>query len=104
MVYEPENLNVLLLHNRVDSKGLHTSESKVKAVVEAQLRSFLGLAHYYGKFLQNLSTLLHILNNLLKQGSKWVWSKECDLAFTKAKQRLSSAPVLAHYNPDSPCS
>ena len=67
-----------------------------------ELRSFLGLVHYYGKFLQNLSTLLHPLNNLLKQGSKWHWSKECDTAFTKAKQYLVSAPVLAHYNPNLP--
>ena len=97
------------LGHRVDSKGLHTLESKVKAVVEAprprdlqELRSFLGLVHYYGKFLQNLSTLLHPLNNLLKQGSKWHWSKESDTAFTKAKQNLVSALVLAHYNPNLP--
>ena len=97
------------LGHRVDSKGLHTLESKVKAVVEAphprdvqELRSFLGLVHYYGKFLQNLSTLLHPLNNLLKQGVKWCWSKECDEAFTKAKHCLASAPVLAHYNPNLP--
>ena len=67
-----------------------------------KLRSFLGLVHYYGKFLQNLSTLLHPLNQLLKQGSKWHWSKECDKAFTKAKQCLVMAPVLAHYNPNLP--
>ena len=97
------------LGHRIDSKGLHTLESKVTAVVDAphprdvqELRSFLGLVHYYGKFLQNLSTLLHPLNQLLKQGSKWHWSKECDKAFTKAKQCLVMAPVLAHYNPNLP--
>jgi len=78
MVYEPENLNVLLcvhaaveyLGHRVGSKGLHTLESKVRAVVEAphphdqqELCSFLELVHYCDKFLQNL---LHPLNNLLK--------------------------------------
>ena len=97
------------LGHRVDSKGLHTLESKVAAVVDApcprdvqELRSFLGLVHYYGKFLQNLSTLLHPLNQLLKQGSKWLWSKECNEAFTKAKHSLVTAPVLAHYNPNLP--
>ena len=50
------------LGHRVVSIGLHTLESKVAAVVDAplprdvqELRSFLGLIHYYGKFLQNLS-------------------------------------------------
>ena len=97
------------LGHRVDSKGLHTLESKVTAVMDAphpcdvqELHSFLGLVHYYGKFLQNLSTLLHPLNQLLKQGSKWHWSKECDKAFTKAKHCLVTAPVLAHYNPNLP--
>ena len=96
------------LGHRVDSNGLHTLESKVTAVVDAprprdvELCSFLGLVHCYGKFLQNLSTLLHLLNHLLKQGSKWHWSKECDKAFTTAKQCLVMAPVLAHYNPNLP--
>ena len=97
------------LGHRVDSKGLHSLESKVAAVVDVpcprnvqELRSFLGLVHYYGKFLQNLSSLLHPLNQLLKQGSKWLWSKECDEAFTKAKHSLVTAPVLAHYNPNLP--
>jgi len=67
------------LGHTVDSKGFHSLESKVKAVAEAphprdqkELHSFLGLVHYYGKFLRNVSTLLHPLYNLLKQGSKWV--------------------------------
>ena len=58
------------LGHRVDSKGLHTLESKVTAVMDAprprdvqELRSFLGFVHYYGKLLQNLSTLLHPLTN-----------------------------------------
>ena len=42
------------------------------------------------------------LNQLLKQGSKWQWSKECDKAFTKAKHSLVTAPMLAHYNPNLP--
>ena len=97
------------LGHRVDSKGLQTLESKAAAVVDApcprdvqELLSFLGLIHYYGKFLQNLSTLLHPHNQLLKQGNKWQWSKECAEAFTKAKHILVTAPVLAHYNPNLP--
>jgi len=49
----------------VDASGLHTTPSKVEAVQKVpqlqnvqELRSFLGLVHYYGKFLLNLATLL----------------------------------------------
>ena len=97
------------LGHRVDSEGLHTLDNKVTAVLKApspkdvqELRSFLGLIHYYGKFLSNLSTLLHPLNDLLKADKKWEWSTACEAAFTEAKKLLASAPVLAHYNPSLP--
>ena len=50
--------------------------------------------------MQNLSTLLHPLNELLKNDIRWNWTEECEKAFEEAKQRLMEAPVLAHYNPD----
>ena len=81
--------------------GLHTSSDKVEAVLKAP-QPFLGSIHYYGKFMQNLSTLLHPLNELLKNDIRWNWTEECEKAFEEAKQRLMEAPVLAHYNPDHP--
>ena len=64
----------------IDADRLHTLSSKVKAIQDApqpqniqELRSFLGLLHYYAKFLPNLATLLHPLNALLKTQSKWSW-------------------------------
>ena len=67
-----------------------------------ELRSFLGMVNYYGKFLHNLSTQLHPLHALLKHGTKWHWSDECDRAFKQVKRKLSEAPVLMHYNPELP--
>ena len=66
------------------------------------MRSFLGLLHYYGRFIQQLSTLLQPLNELLKSNRRWNWTSECQSAFVKAKERLVSAPVLAHYDPSLP--
>ena len=101
--------SVEYLGHVIDDKGLHTSSKKVAAVQEAplprnqqQLRSLLGLLHYYGKFIPNLATLLHPMNQLMKLGSNWHWSSECEQAFAQAKKLLSSAEVLAHYNPSLP--
>ena len=67
-----------------------------------ELRSFLGLVHYYGKFIPNLATLLHPLNSLLQTQSPWKWTQECTVAFEEANKSLISAPVLAHYDPALP--
>ena len=87
----------------IDAERVHPSPEKVQAVVEApspanvkELRYFLGMLQYYGKFLPNLSTLLHPLNNLLREGVSWSWQPECQQAFESAKELLQSAKVLAH--------
>ena len=97
------------LGHRIDASGLHTTDEKVRAIVQApapenvhELRAFLGLLHYYGKFIPDLATLLHPLNKLLKRGEPWVWSESCKVAFQTAKARLVEAPVLAHYDPALP--
>ena len=84
--------SVEYLGHCVDATGLHTTPSKVEAVKESpqprnvqELRSFLGLVHYYGKFMPNLATLLNPLNFLLRDGSKWVWTEECSRVFKEAK-------------------
>ena len=89
------------LGHRIDSEGLHTMASKVEAISMApqprniqELRSFLGLLHYYGKFLPGLATVLHPLNHLLKAGQKWTWTKKCTEAFVAAKKLLVTAPRI----------
>ena len=99
----------VLLISHSTQQGVHASPSKVKAIMQApspknvqELRSFLGMMNYYGKFLANLSTLLHPLNELLKTDVTWEWSEECERAFQEAKGQLSCALVLAHYDPSLP--
>ena len=45
---------------------------------------------------------LYPLNELLKSGPQWKWTPPCEQAFMEAKQRLTEAPVLAHYDPSLP--
>ena len=67
-----------------------------------ELRSLLGLINYYGKFIPNLATILHPLNDLLKDSVPWEWSNGCEEALGLAKQALVSSEVLMHYDPALP--
>jgi hypothetical protein len=59
------------------------------------VRSFLGLAGYYRRFIPNFSKILKPITELLKKGTKYVWSKECDEAFQTLKKLLTTLPMLA---------
>lgn len=93
----------------VNENGIQPLASKVEAIMNApapenvqQLRSFLGLVNYYGKFIPNLASKLHPLNALLSAHKKWKWSDECMRAFKDVKEHIVSAGVLTHYNPQFP--
>ena len=71
------------LGHRIDSEGLHPLPDKVKAVKEApapqnvgELKSYLGLLTYYGKFLPNLATHLAPLYQLLQKDQSWKWGRQ----------------------------
>ncbi len=96
---------VKYLGHKIDAEGIHATDEKIKAISKApspknltELRSFLGLLNYYGRFIRNLSTLLHPLNQLMKHDCKWKWTEECETAFTKAKEQITSSKVLVHYD------
>jgi len=100
---------VQFLGHVIDAEGVHPAPEKVRAIVDApvptcvsELRSFLGMLQYYGKFLANLSTMLQPLNNLLREGVPWLWKPECQQAFNGAKEQLLSSKVLTHYDVNLP--
>eukprot|EP00731_Ephydatia_muelleri_P017292 Em0010g390a len=98
--------SVEYLGHIISSEGIRPTEEKTRAIVEApmplnvsQLRSFLGLLNYYGKFLPHLSSVLAPLYVLLKKNSSWCWGKEQQEAIKKSKELLISATVLIHFDP-----
>ena len=97
------------LGHKIDADGIHPMQDKVKAIQEAplpknlaELRSFLGLINYYGKFLPNLSLKLTPLYLLLKRKQKWEWSMVQVKAFQAAQETLQGDALLVHYDTQKP--
>ncbi|GFQ97792.1 transposon Tf2-6 polyprotein [Trichonephila clavata] len=93
----------------IDSKGLHKTNEKISAVVSApvpknvhEVKSFLGLVNFYGKFCENLATIANPLNNLTKKNVRFLWSNDCQVAFEQIKKEICSPKVLVHYDPSLP--
>ena len=63
-----------------------------------ELRSFLGLANYYRRFVKGFSYIANPLNALTKKNAPFVWTVTCADAFDKLKRALVSAPILAYPN------
>ena len=92
---------------KVSAKGLQPTADKVEAVQStpppqdvSQLKSFIGLVNYYGKFLPDLSNVLAPLYKLLQKETKWSWGAEQQKSFDEVKKLLTSDCLLAHYDPN----
>ena len=101
--------SVSYLGHLIDSEGLHPLPSKVKAIHDAptprnvqELKAYLGLLTYYGKFLPNLTTVLAPLYELLRKNQHWKWYASQSRAFQKSKELLTSAALLVHFDPTLP--
>ena len=82
--------------------GLKVDPTKVSVITEwatpqtlKELRSFLGLANYFRRFVSNYSTVAHPLTALTGSGVPWLWTGEHEAAFLAIKTALASPPVLA---------
>ena len=89
----------------ITSDGVHTDPKKIEAVRDwhpprtvKQVRSFLGMATYYSRFIKNYAEISRPLQNLNKKNTKFKWTEEEQRAFETIKQRLMSAPILAYPN------
>jgi hypothetical protein len=60
-----------------------------------EVRSFLGLAGYYRRFIPNFSKNTNPITELLKKENKYLWCEACDEAFKHLKRLLTTSPVLA---------
>ncbi|GFW77956.1 retrovirus-related Pol polyprotein from transposon 17.6 [Trichonephila clavipes] len=88
---------------KYQAQGVRTDPDKISAVKDwncptdlHQLRSFLGLCTYYRKFVKNFSTIVRPLHKLTEAKDKFIWTVDCNSAFNKLKDALTSAPILAY--------
>ena len=93
---------VEFLGYHISANGVRASESKTQALKAwptptnlATLRSFIGLATYFRKFIQGFSNMMRPLTNLLRKDVLFTWSADCESAFRTVKDALTTAPVLA---------
>lgn len=101
--------SVQYLGHTISGKGLHKLDVHIKSVLQApqpqnasEVKSFVGLANYYGKFIPNISSKLCPLYHLLKAGADFKWSDQCQLAFEQVKRDIVSDTVLTHFDLKKP--
>jgi hypothetical protein len=94
------------LGHTISQTGIAVDSDKVQEVMNwkppttvRQIRSFLGLAGYYQRFIPDFSRIVKPITELLKKEAKFVWGQKCEDAFHTLRQHLTTTSVLAQ--PDS---
>ena len=99
---EFEKPEVKFLGHIVGANGVKVDTDKISVIQNwcqptnlSALRSFLGLAQYFRKFIQDFSKIATPLTNLTKKETPFIWDEQCEKAFQHIKYSLTHAPVLA---------
>lgn len=68
----------------------------------AEVRRFLGMATYCGRFIPNLATIAEPLRHLTKKDTPWRWTQTEQEAFDKVKSALQASTTMAYFNTTHP--
>lgn len=97
---------VVFLGHVVSAKGISMEQDKIKAIEDwpacksvTEVRSFLGLAGYYRRFIKQFSQICAPLTDLLKKAQAFEWRPEHQDSMNKLKAAVQSAPVLISPDP-----
>ena len=93
---------VSYLGHRVTSEGLLLDPALLKAIRDieppksaTEVRSFLGLAGYYRRYMKNFASIAGPLHALTRKGAMFHWTSECQAAFEHLKLLLTTSPITA---------
>jgi hypothetical protein len=87
---------------RPDEKRIEAVREYPKPRTTRELKSFLGLAGYYRKFIPNFSKIAKPLTELVKKNTPYVWNDKTEEAFVSLKTLLTSKPLLQYPNFNKP--
>jgi hypothetical protein len=92
---------VAFLGHVISKGGISVDPSKVQDVLSWKaptsvddIRSFLGLAGYYRRFIEEFSKISKPMTELLEKDKKFKWTSACEASFQELKKRLTTAPIL----------
>jgi hypothetical protein len=91
----------------ISKDGIVVDPEKIEAIREwsvpknvTEVRSFMGLAGYYRRFIAGFSRIAHPITSLQRKEKKFQWTEECERSFQRLKQLLTSAPILRIADPN----
>ena len=94
-------IEVRFLGHVVSASGVSVDPEKVEVVIcwerlksVFEIRSFLRLAGYYRRFIEDFSRIAAPMKRLTRKEVKFDWDDRCEEAFQELKRRLTSAPIL----------
>lgn len=100
---------VSFLGHVISKECIVVDPSKIEVVSQweapksvSEIRSFLGLAGYYRKFIEGFSKLAVPLTMLTRKGQAFIWDSKCEEGFQELKRRLTTSPMLILPNPSEP--
>jgi ribonuclease HI len=92
---------ISFLGHILTAEGVAVDPGKVETVSNwrqptnvSEIKSFLGLAGYYRRFIEGFSKIARPMTELLKKEKKFNWTESCEKSFQELKRRLTTAPVL----------
>ncbi|KAL4282046.1 hypothetical protein GQ457_03G016260 [Hibiscus cannabinus] len=91
----------IVLGHKISSKGMEVDKAKIEVISKLPppttvkgIRSFLGHAGFYRRFIEDFSKITKPLCSLLEQGIPFEFDKDCTKAFNLLKQKLVTAPIV----------
>jgi hypothetical protein len=89
------------------ANGISADPKKISAIRNTQIptdvgevRSFLAMTNYVGRFISNYSIVTEPLRRLTKQGIQWEWTIEHQQSFDKLKTELVADRIMSYFDPD----